>query len=176
MMRGKRSATAAEALEYLRTHVRVSEDGCWIWAGCMNSTGTPRVVWQRKARNARRLAVELRRGVALTSRDRLWTTCGDLRCMAPAHTRVTTKAQFYAATQPSLRGYVGVVRSLAIARGRAPGARLSFTRRDEVERRLAAGETTAQIAAAFGVTRQALWQARKRWDVISGRMDLRIAA
>ena len=175
-MVGNRCATGAEMARHLRENVVVTEDGCWIWAGCMNSTGTPRVVWQRKARNARRLAVELRRGVALTSADRVWTTCGDLRCMAPGHTRVTTKAEFYAQTNPTLRGYVGVVRSLAIARGRERNARLPFSRRDEVERRLAAGETPAQVAAFFGVTRQGLWQARKRWAVMAGRIDWRVAA
>lgn len=159
-----RVMTPAEMLSWCREHVRINDDGCWIWAGSvMSQSGYPIVRWGHKQHLVRRLTLELG-GRQVPRRYVVYTTCNERRCVNPEHLRVGPRK--FAGQQNAKHGCYpsGANRSLITAMARAKNARLPITERHNVLAARARGETFPQIAARYGVTAEAVGHALKAWE------------
>lgn len=161
---GFRLLTPEQMLAYLRTNVRV-KDECLIWSGA--DKRTPIVMWNWKRYSARRLLVELA-GKQLWPRQVVYTTCGSPHCMNETHLRIGSRAQMARTkgAQGLLHG--GTTHSLAIARGRAQGARMPMTERHNVARMRADGWTWKRIAAHYGVHLSCPQKQLQKWEELFG--------
>lgn len=147
----------AEMLEFLRTHVYKDGD-CRLWAGAFTRNGYPKVQWNHRYYSARRLMLTLT-GKHVCGRVVL-VTCGDNRCMAEAHMKTISRAEF---NTRHLGKHGGASHSMAVAIGRAPRAKMPMTKAREVSGLRAQGMTYAQIGAVYGVTKSAVGHALQTW-------------
>lgn len=158
---GSRSLTEPEMLAYLQSHVRADGE-CLVWAGPFcGGTQQPKVMWRRKVYRARRLLLELL-GVPVDGKT-VYCTCGESRCMNPAHLLAGTRAAANRQMARSGRTLSGARRSLASLLGHAKRARLSVHDANDVLRMRASGATLTQIGSRYGVTNQTVSQAIAAW-------------
>lgn len=161
-MIGRQPLSPAAMLDFLRTHVYIDGD-CRIWAGSTNGDGYPVVAWNYRRRVVRRLLLELVHGRQLGRHINVWTTCGQVGCVAERHLRSGDRGVMLRAMSKDGRLHGGPKHALAVAMGRAPMARLGIDRAGEVYAALGRGETRADIAARYGVTTSAVGFAIRRW-------------
>jgi hypothetical protein len=156
--------TADQVLEHLRTHVRIDPDtGCRIWAGGTTREGYPVVGWQYRKHSARRLMMQLL-GRQVTSKQFVWTSCGQKNCLAEDHLRVGSKRQAAAASAKRGAYVTGSQRSLMTALSRVKDARLSIADRHDVWAMICAGDSHRVIGERYGVTASAVGHAMRAWQ------------
>lgn len=158
----KKRQTPEQMLMYLRH--RCYDDGdCQIWIGSVvtKTRVAPVVEWQRKRYYARRLLLDLmgRKTAGMVVYD----TCGEARCMNPAHLRVGSQGDALRAAAKRGAFPSGARRSLLSSLGRSPRARLGIRHANDVLRMRADGQTLAQIGAVYGVGWRAVSAAIKSW-------------
>lgn len=163
-----RPRTDEELLSWLTENVRVTVDGCRIWAGCKDSrAGAPMISRQGKNISARRL-LWLLSGRRLPKGHVVYVTCGEQSCMNLDHMTCARRSVLY---PPSYSGpRRGMIAAMASAKA---GAKLPITERNTVLRLLAQGETVEGIGKRYGVTPGAVTKALATWDRILG---VRLAA
>lgn len=152
---------------YLLTHVRVTDCGCRVWAGPLDSYGYPRITINRRPQSARRALMRLylaAYGEVLADQFVYpRAACEHPKtCMALEHLLVGTRQQAMAAAARRGEFITGLARAMASARG-CRHARMPMSRHREVAALLAEGREYAEIAAVFGVSRSAVSQAVYRW-------------
>jgi len=159
---GSKSFERDELVEYLRTHAY--RDGeCLLWAGTTTTDGYPQLMWKGRIHRARRLLVELTES-PVPATHCIWSKCGSKTCMNREHLIVGTRAAMVKHTARSGRMVRGVQRSLAVALGRAPRARLPITEAQNVIRLRAQGWTLARIGEQYGVCQSAVGKAIQGWQ------------
>lgn len=164
-----------ELVEYLTTHVYRDGD-CLLWAGTTTGDGYPQLMWQRRIYRARRLLISLTEA-PLRANQCIWSKCGSKACMQRAHLVVGTRAAMVKHMAREGRTVRGAQRSIVVAMGRAPRARLGIARAQEVLRLRADGWTLAQIGERYGVTLSAVGHAIQRWQAAGVMLwDVREAA
>lgn len=158
-----RHRSKPEMLDWLRTHVRLQDD-CRIWAGYTNSAGYPIICWLPRGDRipARSLMLELL-GRKMPPRPVTWSTCGNRLCMEPAHLMVGTRADMVRWISAERRYSTGPARSVAIAIGRAPNARMGMSHARVIAQAIASGSTHQAIAAEYNVDPSAVGHALRRW-------------
>lgn len=164
---GKRVLSADEILAFIQQHVRITEDGCHVWAGTSAGRRTPVLIWNKRRFNARRLMLDLS-GRVLTDRQVLFGTCGTLCCMRMDHLRVGTRAQMIRSM--AVRGQVrsGPTHAIAVAAGRAANARLPMCERMNVARMRADGWVWSRIAEHYKVHPSLPQKAMHEWQRVFG--------
>lgn len=60
-------------------------DACWLWTGGVGQKGLPVSSLRKKSANPRRTIWEEANGRSLTRNEQIATTCGNFRCLNPAH-------------------------------------------------------------------------------------------
>lgn len=79
------------AIVRLRASYEESADGCWIWRGkCGGRSNAAIFAYRGTYVSARRAVYEVEREVELTPAVKLYETCGDKRCVNPAHMELRT--------------------------------------------------------------------------------------
>lgn len=164
---GYRIFSADEILAYLQQNVRVTEDGCHIWAGTSTGRRIPVLMWDKRMYNARRLLLELS-GRVLTDRLVVFNTCSSLNCMRLDHLRAGTRAQMLHSMAARGRVHSGHAHAIAIAAGRAAGAKLPMSERMNVARMRADGWIWSRIAAHYGVSPSMPQKAMSSWQRLFG--------
>lgn len=167
--------TPEQMLDFLRTHAR-RDESCLIWAGAKDASGYPKVTWHGKTQSAKRLLANLI-GRAPHRRQVVYASCGNILCMSEAHMRIGNRRHAHASAKKNGGSPTGVHRSIAVANGRAPGARMGYQRAPEVFRLLDAGATYRQIGERFGVDKSNVYHAIRAWSRMGiTPMTTRIAA
>ncbi|MBK7822959.1 MAG: helix-turn-helix domain-containing protein [Tessaracoccus sp.] len=173
---GRKSLTREEMLAWLRGNVYVREGGCTEWAGAIIGRAYPQIMWHGKRQLARRLLVELE-GRPLGSRDVVWSTCGNPKCMTSSHLLVGPRTKMIKDYAAQGRYESGAIHSLRVARGRAANAKVGIAQAPKVFTMRAAGMSTRAIARHFGVHDTTVRQAIKAWARCGiNEMTVRIAA
>lgn len=159
---GSRPATPEEALDWLTTHVRLDGD-CRVWAGTVESTGTPRVWWNLRRHSAQRLLLDLL-GRSVHPTDVVWVGCEHRNCMNPEHLRVGSRRTYNQWASKEGRLMSGMRRSLVVAMSRSAHAKLGVTQRNEVIDMRNRGMTQKAIGEVYGVSRSAVSAFLRRWE------------
>lgn len=155
---------ADEVLRDLRELVRrVPESDCLVWAGGRQRGTLPMYRRGRVNMSARRLLVGLLRGQAVSSRFKVTTTCDTPCCVFEGHLVVVEHGAFIRRLATAGKLPTGVMRSMAIAKGMAPRARLGIAHARDVARMRADGADYKTIGARYGVTTAAAHAAMRRW-------------
>lgn len=151
--------TPEQLLQYLQENVRPDGD-CLIWAGAVNNGRRPVVQHQYKQHDGRRLMLQLL-GHKIDGKC-VWTHCHPL-CMTVSHIRIGYFSQMMRAKRD--RFPRGTVRAIEVALSRKATAKVGIAQARELAAAQAAGATTAELAARYGVTQQAISYCLKRWRV-----------
>lgn len=160
---GNRIATRDEIYEWVRTNVRVGDDGCLLWAGASNERGTPILTWNRQYHRARRLLVESF-GHTLFPHWIVTHTCDSPTCMNVEHLRWGTKRQLMVHIKRRESFRPRADRGIAIAQGLAKrNPKLPLAKRNEVEAMRAQGATLREIADRYDVSVQHVSDQLARW-------------
>lgn len=146
-MKSKRNATsfvATPVAERFAASVTPEPNtGCHIWLGSIDSDGYGRIFDGSKTRKAHRLAFELATGRRPPSDLAVCHACDNRWCVNPAHLHLGTSAEN--TRERDLRGRT--------ARGERMGAAvLTEAAVADARRRVAAGETRADLAREHGVS------------------------
>lgn len=120
---------------------------CWMWRGGTIGKTTPAGSLNGKRMSVRRAVWALLGNPAMQPGEVLSTTCGELRCVNPAHIRKTTKAAQMARRNKSGKGEAVRVARIA-ANKRKHAAKLDAT---TVARIRASDETGLALAAKLNV-------------------------
>jgi hypothetical protein len=82
-------------LERVKARCTICGD-CWEWKGACNGVGHPKVAWMnedgRTHKSARRVVWTIVRG-ELPDTKLVTVSCGNIRCLNPAHLKLTSKAE-----------------------------------------------------------------------------------
>lgn len=146
----------------------VEEGACWLWRGVHTTQGYP-VFWVgRPARyvTVRRVAAVLA-GRRFDARQPLAATCGNKRCVNPAHVR-PSNARAIAQAAVRRGAYDGMARRAKISAARLKRSRISAEAVLAI--RLAPSGTLPQVARDWGVaysTAKAIHCGRMRRDYTS---------
>lgn len=62
--------------------------GCWLWGGCLGGYTVPRVMIAGRYESVARLMWAVAEGEELVKGEVLVRTCGEVRCVNPAHMAV----------------------------------------------------------------------------------------
>lgn len=162
-----RILTREEIRAYLDQHVRVSDDGCMVWAGSTRKGYIPDVQWAGRRYSARRLIMELD-GKPVSERQVVYTICGTHNCVNPEHLRIGSRLQMNRAKARHGLSSSGPRHALAIAAGKAARAKIPITERFAIARMRADGMTWAQIADRYGTHISAPHKQLKTWEAIFG--------
>lgn len=142
---------------------------CWRWLGSVNNYGYPQINTGRFGRGQPvRMLVEQQRGDPLNrSRERLRNTCGMRACCNPAHWQVVPPGRVIAEQyRQGLRGSPARLYASAIkAHAHRAASVGSHARAAEARALRAAGRTSREIAAHFGisVTTAKRWASGQAW-------------
>ena len=158
--------TVDKLIEYLRDNVYLHKgehDGCRIWAGAFHANNHPRIRWNGKVHYARRLIAQFTQP-KFQPIHRVWTSCGDPRCVAFDHIRFGTQAEMLKVM--SDRGILAYSLSekLAVAKRRADsGAKLSIRNAQDVFQMRMEGKSYSQIGQHYGVSTSLVHGCVKCW-------------
>ncbi|MGE5617839.1 MAG: HNH endonuclease [Sphingomonadaceae bacterium] len=123
--------------------VQRSEDGCWIWTGCLNSRGYGLISVEGRPVLTHRWVYEFVNG-PIPQGFYVHHTCGVRRCCNPEHLRLATHAQNMAEMRAAGRSTRGA---------RNPRAKLTEAEVLEIRARYAAGNVSqSALARRYGVT------------------------
>lgn len=133
-----RTAWTADALL-----ARTTDDaGCLIWQGSISSGGSPRVHMDNRMHAVRKLLLLWVRGVTVSPRHKVATTCGTRGCVHPDHLNVVTLASHARNVMTPRTNHL--LKAAKIAQTRR--ARHAVLSEDDV-RELRASDEPAEIAA-----------------------------
>lgn len=134
-------------------HDRCREDGgCWMWMQGKGSCGYPQAQIKGHGQKlVRRWVMEQKLGRPLFPRELVASRCGERLCCNPEHLKLTNYSEVQSHAWKS-----GARQPTSLNAQREKAAKSGFTRLNweivgEIRSRLAAGETTTAVAAAFGV-------------------------
>lgn len=108
----------------------ITNDGCWEWAGALNSQGYGVVRWEGRQKYIHRVIFDLVKG-PIPQGHHIDHTCRNRRCMNPEHLEAVTK-------QENDR--------------RRPGTKVDPSMVRAIRRLAAEGMTGVAIAARFGLS------------------------
>lgn len=145
----------------------IEEGDCWLWQGCLQAGTTPYMSFMGKVTNVRK-AMWLLQGKNVQNGTFFWSTCGDSRCVNPAHTVQRRKSESFKALSEvaqSPEHRAKRVRSITIAR-RKMYAKL--TKEDVTQIRLS-DDSHRELAERFGVDRRHIGDIKRgtRWREVS---------
>lgn len=134
---------------------------CWEWQRYINSNNTPHVRYQGKPMSARRVAWEMVNG-PVPDGKRIAYTCGNYRCICPAHSAAVTATAVLA-------------NNLANANEGLRRARIAATKRRQmgvstaVVSAVKADATTlaATLASQLGVSEATVYKLRRQARAVS---------
>lgn len=151
-----------------RCHVDDDEDGCWIWKQHVNSAGYPTVHFSGLTNGpmpVRRIMFAIACG-PLHARRVITSTCGEERCINPAHLKSIPRAVLAIQTIRETNARMSTIdRQQAAQRRRDISARrLDRTKAEQIRQAVAAGNSHALVAASFDVSRSTVSK------IIQGKM------
>jgi hypothetical protein len=130
---------------------------CWIWTGAKIPKGYGRFLFEGKPRYAHRVSLEIH-GMGKVPDDKVvMHSCDNPSCVNPLHLSVGTPTDNM--RDASTKGRIV---NLQDWRGtRNPQAKLSEEQRMSLEAYLRAGSSCRELGAAFGVTKERVWQIKR---------------
>ena len=139
--------TAAETVEWVLGLAKRTADGCWLWTKAVDQRGFAQMRFGGRIMTAHRFVLLHKGGPPEEPQAIARQTCGNRRCVNPAHLAWSTARQ---------RGVDGVIEK------RKRGVKLMPDDIRGIRARCAAGESAASVARDFGVTRQCVGHVLKR--------------
>lgn len=143
-------------IDYLLS-ICVEEGDCLIWRGHVSEDKLPIVSEKRVKKSARRKLYEAIKGVELTRRQLVRTTCGDHLCMNPEHLKVMDVAKVR--KEDAKRGSYSTP-TMNAARVRTSRARGKLTI-EQVREIRASTLTLVKLAAIYGVDKSVVGRIRR---------------
>lgn len=134
--------------------------GCWRWLGAMSSparASTPiPVCYHATVGKVASVRQVLRAIAGQPKTARVWSTCGDIACICPAHSQAGTAAEFYAWIKDTAAWKRNPAKVAACRR-----AAVRYPLTDDQVRAIRL-MTTTEAQAAFGISYEVAWGIRTR--------------
>lgn len=138
------------------TKTRPKDGACLLWTGAMDKTTPVFITGSIPKAFARVNARTLIKDVYLLSKKRLTSvaSCGNCRCVAPAHAEVVTRAEMTRRARP----FNSVMHRLRVAKTkREQVGKLTIEQAREIRAAVAGGETQRSQAIKYGISYRLAW-------------------
>jgi hypothetical protein len=149
---------------------------CWIWSGAMSrgnskTVGVPvmHIDGEKSIKSVLRIALEIKRSRAVNARHIVWRTCGNGRCVNPAHLRSGTRVEWGQWLRKTEARKLDAAGSIRLRLQAQRDGRCVLT--PELAAWIRESEQTGvEVARALAVTRQVVSKVRvgRHWAPIAG--------